>query len=148
MKPVLTLFLIIVSGHLVAQEHWPELLERANSNDDYCIEFYDIMADHRMESSTAEGYFAISTMMLAKTGKNLFTKLSYFNKGKKILEATIESDPNNAELRFLRYTVQDQAPSILLYFNDMETDKEILDIYLANYSGELAARIQRYYEHN
>lgn len=148
MKFVLTSILIIVSSQLVAQEHWSELLERANGDDEYCLEFYDIMADRRIESSTAEGYFAISTMMLAKTGKNLFAKLSYFNKGKKILEATIESDPNNAELRFLRYAVQDQVPSILLYFSDMETDKEILDIYLANYSGELAARIQRYYENN
>ena len=148
MKPVITLFFIIAWGNLVAQKHFSLLLEKANESEENCLEFYEIMTDHRAESPTAEGYFALSTMMLAKIYKNPFTKLSYFNKGKNILEAAIKSYPDNVELRFLRYAVQAKVPSILLYFNDMDDDKEILDGYLSNNSGNLAERIHRFYDMN
>ena len=148
MKHILTLFFIIVCGPLVAQESFSELLKKANESEENCIEFYNLMTDYRLESSTAEGYFALATMMLAKTYKNPFTKLSYFNKGKRILEKTIKSNPENVELRFLRYAVQTKVPAILFYFDDMEDDKEILDGYVSNYSGSLAERIHRFYDMN
>ena len=148
MKPVITLFFIIAWGNVVAQKHFSELLEKANDSEENCLEFYELMTDHRTESPTAEGYFALSTMMLAKIYQNPFTKLSYFNRGKNILEATIKSSPGNVELRFLRYAVQAKVPSILLYFNDMEDDKEILDGYISNNNGNLAQRIHRFYDMN
>ena len=148
MKPVITLFFIIAWGNVVAQKHFSELLEKANDSEENCLEFYELMTDHRTESPTAEGYFALSTMMLAKIYQNPFTKLSYFNRGKNILEATIKSYPGNVELRFLRYAVQAKVPSILLYFNDMEDDKEILDGYISNNNGNLAQRIHRFYDMN
>jgi hypothetical protein len=147
-KSVLSIILLITSINLYAQEKFSELLEVANESTDNCLEFYDVMTLRRLESPTAEGYFALSTMMLAKVHKNPFTKLSYFNKGKKILESTIKSYPDNVELRFLRYAVQAKVPAILLYFNDMEDDKEILDGYLNNNSGSLAKRINRFYNMN
>ena len=148
MKTGITLLFIIVWGNAVAQKHFSLLLEKANESEENCLEFYEIMTDHRTESPTAEGYFALSTMMLAKIYKNPFTKLSYFNKGKNILEAAIKSYPDNVELRFLRYAVQAKVPSILLYFNDMDDDKEILDGYLSNNDGNLAERIHRFYDMN
>ena len=148
MKPVITLFFIIAWGNVVAQKHFSELLEKANDSEENCLEFYELMTDHRTESPTAEGYFALSSMMLAKIYQNPFTKLSYFNRGKNILEATIKSYPGNVELRFLRYAVQAKVPSILLYFNDMEDDKEILDGYISNNNGNLAQRIHRFYDMN
>ena len=148
MKHILTLLFIIFGGPLVAQESFPELLNKANESEENCIEFYNVMTDRRLESSTAEGYFALATMMLAKTHKNPFTKLSYFNKRKHVLETTIMSNPDNVELRFLRYAVQVKVPAILFYFDDMKDDKEILDGYLSNYTGTLAERIYRFYDMN
>lgn len=52
------------------------------------------------------GYKACATMMMAKYVFNPFTKLSYFSKGKSLLEKCIKADKQNIELRFLRYTVQ------------------------------------------
>ena len=148
MKHIFTLLFILVCGPLVAQVPFSELLKKANESEENCIKFYDVMNDRRLESATAEGYFALATMMLAKTHKNPFTKLSYFNRGKYILETTIKSNPDNVELRFLRYAVQAKVPAILFYFNNQEADKEILDGYLFNYSGDLAERIYSFYEMN
>ena len=147
-KLVLTSFYLIACWQLIAQGNYAELLAKANTSEENCLEFYNVMSDFRSQSSTAEGYFALATMMLAKIHGNPFTKLSYFNKGKHLLETIIESNPGNVELRFLRYAVQAKVPTILLYFNDQEEDKIILDGYLSKNNGNLAKRIHRFYDMN
>lgn len=129
-----------------AQEDWSKHLKLANTNTEYCEKFYEIMESQKDESTTAYGYYALANMMLAKVYKNPFTKLNYFNRGKSLLEKTIKKDRANVELRFLRFAVQNEVPAILLYFNDMEEDKEILDQYISENDTPLAKRIVSYYD--
>lgn len=49
-------------------------------------------------------------------------KFSYFNKGKSLLEKEIESDPSNVEFRFLRLIIQENAPGIVMYSDNISTD--------------------------
>ena len=104
------------------------------------------MEEHKDENPTAMGYYALATMLQAKRFSNPFTKLSYFNKGKKILEVTIAANPENAELRFLRFAVQSEVPAILLYFSEIEEDQEVLDNHLEQEEDGLALRIRKFYQ--
>lgn len=70
------------------------------------------------------GYRGATKMVMAKHVFNPFTKLSYFNAGKKMLNTAISKDHTNVELIFLRYATQVSAPSILGYNNHIETDKK------------------------
>lgn len=72
------------------------------------------------------GYKASATMMMANYVLNPFTKLSYFSKGKKLLEQAIEIVPANAELRFLRFAIQTNIPSFLGYKSNIGEDKSFL----------------------
>jgi hypothetical protein len=72
------------------------------------------------------GYRACVTMMMANHVINPFSKLSYFSKGKNLLEKTIAVDINNIELRFLRFTVQTNIPSFLGYKSHIQKDKIFL----------------------
>ncbi|WP_029036612.1 hypothetical protein [Salinimicrobium xinjiangense] len=72
------------------------------------------------------GYRAAAHMMIAKHVGNPFKKLSNFNKGKEIFSKAIEADPSNVELRFLRFSVQAEAPAFLNYKQNLEEDKRIL----------------------
>lgn len=139
------MILIALPAKVSAQEDWSEHLKLANNSADYCKKFYEIMNEHKDESNIAYGYYALANMMLAKVYKNPFTKLSYFNKGKALLEKTIQKDRENVELRFLRFAVQNEVPAILLYFNDMEVDKKMLDTYINENNTPLARRIISYY---
>ncbi|MEO5908884.1 MAG: hypothetical protein ABIR50_03975 [Ginsengibacter sp.] len=80
------------------------------------------------ENSNAllEGYKASATMMLAKYTFNPISKLSYFKKGKQMLENAIKADDTNIELRFLRFAVQSNIPFFLGYHSFIEDDKKIL----------------------
>jgi len=138
--------LIIFSSSLNAQHLFSYQLEQANADANNCKAFYEFMKTRKNESSVAKGYFALSVMMQAKLYKNPFTKLSFFNKGKSILEETILANPNVAELRFLRFSVQNEIPAILLYFNDIDSDKKMLDnYYLDKNEDQLTELISKYY---
>jgi len=52
------------------------------------------------------GYKGCATMIMAKHSFNPFTKWSYFNKGKKMLEKAVAADTANIELRYLRFMVK------------------------------------------
>lgn len=70
------------------------------------------------------GYAGATKMVMAKHVFNPFTKLNYFNAGKKMLNKAISKDNNNIELVFLRYATQVSAPSILGYNDHIDTDKK------------------------
>ncbi|HTQ66832.1 MAG TPA: hypothetical protein VMI12_18700 [Puia sp.] len=53
-------------------------------------------------------------------------KLSLFKSGHKKLETAIHEDSTNAEFRFLRLMVQEHAPGILGYKNEIKTDSDYI----------------------
>lgn len=77
-------------------------------------------------------YYAAAEMTSAKYKLNPATKISTFNSGKKILEATILSDTANLEARYIRYTIQQNAPSFLGYKTNLSSDKFFLIKHLAS----------------
>lgn len=146
MKILSAVLLALLLTNSYAQEPWHEYLKRAHENADYCQEFYDVTEAAKSNDATSKAYFGLATMMLGKLHDNPFTKLSYFNKGKVILEDAIEMEPSNAEIRFLRFVVQNRVPAILLYYHDKKTDKVFIDEYLIEYDNSFTQRVKEYYE--
>lgn len=73
-----------------------------------------------------DAYRGAATMVLAKHSLNPISKLEYFNRGKSILEAAIARDTFKLESRFLRYSIQKNAPSVLGYSTMIERDQSFL----------------------
>ena len=78
------------------------------------------------------GYKGMSEIMLCPHVWSPVAKLGHFNKGKKLLELAIVNDPQNAELRFLRFSVQTNVPAILRYNRNISEDKKVLVLFLDN----------------
>ena len=76
--------------------------------------------------ATFIGYKGMSVLMLCNYSINPFTKMKYFIQGKELLESAIEKDIKNVELRFLRYTVQDNVPVFLGYNSKLKEDKAMV----------------------
>lgn len=53
-------------------------------------------------------------------------KLSTFKEGKEKLEAAIGKDNDNAEFRFLRLLIQENAPNIVKYKKNLDEDKAMI----------------------
>ncbi len=83
-------------------------------------------------------------MKKAGLGANPAKKLSEFKKGHNALEAAIKSDPQNVEYRFLRLMIQENAPGILGYKNDLDSDSEYIKKSYKTLPGEVQQAIGDY----
>lgn len=103
------------------------LFHKAGSSQKVCVELIDLLEPYNDKNNALFlGYKASATMLMAKHLINPFSKLSYFKKGKVMLEKAIQFDQNNVELRFLRYTIQTNVPSFLNYSENKDNDKVFL----------------------
>lgn len=97
--------------------------------------FYDILALENLEKidSTLSGienldfkekeaYEGALLMKKAALIQGPGKKLSVFKEGHELMERAIKEDSANAEYRFLRLIIQENAPKILGYNNEVETD--------------------------
>ncbi|MCT1530497.1 hypothetical protein M3B46_05785 [Sphingobacterium daejeonense] len=57
---------------------------------------------------------------------NPINKLKTFKEGKNKIEKAIKLDPENVELRFIRLSIQKNAPSFLGYNSNINSDKEFI----------------------
>jgi len=98
--------------------------------------------------ATFIGFKAMSELMMCNHVFSPLSKLSYFNTGKKLLEAAIQKDPKNIELRYFRFSTQSNVPAILNYSSNINEDKLILMNYLKISSSitdkDLYQRIKSY----
>ena len=85
--------------------------------------------------SAEKGYRGVALAMYADIADGVYTKLDYFNRGKELLEAAIKEQPYNAEIRFLRLTVQAEAPFMLGYSGEIEDDVDV--VFNAFKSGQI-----------
>jgi hypothetical protein len=76
--------------------------------------------------NTQDAFMGTLIMKKAGMGGSPITKLHLFKEGHKLLESAILQEPNNAEFRFLRLMIQENAPGILGYKNDEEKDSEFI----------------------
>ena len=103
------------------------LYQKAPAEEKSCKKLIELLLPYNENNNALLlGYKASGTMMMAKHAFNPLSKLSYFKKGKHMLEIAIAADSKNIELRFLRFAVQTEIPSFLGYHDSIEIDKNFL----------------------
>lgn len=123
---ILTVILSIVMGQNSQQLEVRNLYLNAAEEEAVAKKLLEITTDKEYRNTLMYGYHGAAQMMMAKHVGNPFKKLSYFNKGKQIFTEAIAADPQNVELRFLRFSVQAEAPGFLNYKQNLEEDKQML----------------------
>jgi hypothetical protein len=101
--------------------------------------FYEVMSGDNLEQvnkeitvvSKASGpdkeaYLGALTMKKAGLVSGAGKKLKTFKAGHKQLEASISQDKDNAEYRFLRLMIQEHAPGILGYKDEIQSDSDYI----------------------
>ncbi|MGN6247379.1 MAG: hypothetical protein ACTHNG_03425 [Ginsengibacter sp.] len=132
MKNVLFVCLLFIATSTLAGlpsiDRVRSLYEKSVEDESACKELINILSSYNENNNPLyAGYKASAVMMMAKHVFNPFSKMSYFNKGKKMLENAINVDGNNVELRFLRFNAQTHVPSFLGYDDNIHEDKKFLE---------------------
>lgn len=100
---------------------------QANDSEKTCKELIDLLKPYDESNNPLYmGYKAGATMIMAKHSMNPISKMSWFNKGKKMLETAIKADNKDVELRCLRFGIQSNIPSFLSYKQDIPIDKKYI----------------------
>lgn len=74
------------------------------------------------DNAITKAYKGLAESMLAEYAYLPTTKYSLFKAGKKKIEAAVKSSPNSAEIRYTRLMVQLNAPSMLGYDENIDSD--------------------------
>ena len=77
-------------------------------------------------SGNLNAYVGALTIRKATQAKGIAQKLALFRDGYSSLETAIGNEPANAEYRFLRLTIQEHAPAILKYNQNIAEDKKLI----------------------
>lgn len=91
-----------------------------------------------------EAYGGAMEMKRAGLVKGPSKKLNVFKAGHKKLEAAIEKDKANVEWHFLRLIIQEHAPKILGYRDDIDKDAALVHGSFKKLSPELQAAVMDY----
>lgn len=131
MKIVLLSIMLFYGTYCYAQTDFMHnvrsLYQKAATEEKACEKLVNLLeSNDAKQHPLLLGYKGSATMMMANYVVNPFTKLSYFEEGKNMLEKAIKDDSENVELRFLRYAAQTNAPSFLGYDEHIASDKEFL----------------------
>ncbi|PTS99691.1 hypothetical protein DBR11_11760 [Pedobacter sp. HMWF019] len=71
-------------------------------------------------------YKGVAEMMQAKYGFNPINKFRRFKRGKNLIEEAVKKEPDNLEIRFLRFVIQTNLPTFLNYNENIKEDKTYL----------------------
>lgn len=130
-KAFLLLSLVFVSISSIAQEELKDLRILFFQQPQQDKAFIEKGLASASKDPIVTGYKGAATAMSAQFKNWPHEKLSAFNEGKSLLETSIEKNPWNAELRFIRLTLQCQSPSFLGYTDNITQDCQLIIDHIA-----------------
>ena len=107
---------------------------KANESNSNTQNFIDTAEKQSGSDAVTVGYKAAAKIMEAKIAKS--NRKSLVKTGATSLEAVIKNNPNNAELRLIRLSVQENIPKIVGSRGSLKDDKAFL---LNNYTKQNTA---------
>ncbi len=141
--PIVLLVLFAFNSTQVNLIEVRQLYDKAIYNEDAAQNLITKLAN--TTNNTLIGYKGVANMLMAKHVYLPNKKLSYFKTGKAILQQAISKEPTNAELIYLRFTVQCETPAFLKYNTELGSDKLFLISHIKSITDDdLRKRIKEY----
>lgn len=96
------------------------------SDKELCKKMIAELTETKKNSATHLAYLGGLQTIWANHVFSPISKLNTFKEGKKNIEQAIKKEPDNVELRFIRLSVQKNAPSFLGYKSNINEDAEFI----------------------
>ncbi|UPL50100.1 hypothetical protein [Hymenobacter sublimis] len=87
--------------------------------------FYQLMAAYDKQDAVVLAYKAAAEAIRARDA-SMFNKLTYVQNASKLFDQAVKLDSNNAEIRFLRLSVESNLPGFLGLSPHVEEDRQFL----------------------
>ncbi|MEO8515612.1 MAG: hypothetical protein ABI426_02655, partial [Flavobacterium sp.] len=123
------LFSILFSLFFFANQELPEVREQyfsASKSKENAEKFYTLLSKYNKENKVIIAYKGAATALKSKFTTDRKLKRNLFVEGISMVENAVKSEPNNAEIRLIRLSIQENTPKILKYKSNIEEDKSLI----------------------
>ena len=128
MKTALTLLTLLSTARPMS-EITPATLrrhyEQAAADKAAGEKFYNLLRDYQQQDALVLGYKAASEAIKARDA-SMLNKLTYVQNAARTFEQAVSLNPGNAEIRFLRFSVESNLPPFLGLSKHVDEDKTFL----------------------
>lgn len=150
MKPLFIICLFIYAGLTTQAQSLDELrlqYRDATESEATAQGFYDRVAQiEQANKPVMVAYKGAGLMLLARYAK-LSERSSKVREAAEWIENAVAREPNNAEIRLIRLSVQEHLPKIVRYNQAIDEDREFIKSALPNLEDQtLRAMISSYFE--
>ncbi len=147
---ILLVFLSTTAEDVISLEEIRSSYKICNESKEKAEQFFELTNKaSQNKGAIYKGYHGAALALKASYSWNPFNKLSYFNKGKKMIDEAIQLEPDNIELRMIRLSIQSNAPKIAGYYQNIEEDKKFMLENIENVSGQgLKKYVEGYISHS
>lgn len=111
-------------------------------------DFTEIMGNVDSNSAVLKAYQGASFALQAKYGKGIKEKKEFFEQAVSHIEAAVQEEPENVEIRLVRLSVQENSPRIVKYKDNMDEDKALVLEHFEKQSEAVKKCIRDYVSHS
>ncbi len=144
MRFLFVIITICATSKCVCQYNTIEELRSCFKTIESVLEIEDLISisNNHIDDPVVLAYNCTGKLMLLDHYGNPFEKYRIFINQTTQLDSIIHTNPKNIEIRLLRYTIQHNCPSFLLYNNDMSNDIKIIKRYFSQEDPSLQDHIK------
>lgn len=113
---------------------------KAVENKELCREMIERF-EKKTKNAIEQAYLGGFQTILAKHAFNPLKKLESFNNGRQTIEAAVQKEPFDVEVRCIRLSVQNNAPSILGYTGNIKEDRDFINANRAKITSPALQRM-------
>ena len=95
------------------------------SQADKALGFWERLKKYRGSEGVVLAYQASALALKARHDWNPYNKLAWLNECMNIFKAAVKADPDNIEIRFLRFAIQHYTPEFLKHNQNLDRDKTV-----------------------
>ncbi len=106
--------------------------------------FYNLLAKYNKDNKTMLAYKGAALALKSKYASDRKDKKDLFIEGVTTLESSVKQEPNNAEIRLIRLSIQENTPKFLKYKANIDEDKKMILNSFEKQSKELKEYIKIY----
>jgi hypothetical protein len=101
-----------------------KLLVSAVSSSKITDSLYESLTAIKHPSGLINGYIGTLEALKAKHAWNPYNKIKYLRNAEKIFQEAVAHDPQNIEIRFMRFSVEHNVPGFLGYNKNLTADRQ------------------------
>jgi hypothetical protein len=117
--------------------------KKAAFNDKVTNEVYQVLVSSKTQDPLTQAYVAYFTALKARHVTSPYEKITYVRSFDNAIKKAVALAPDNFEIRFLRFSIQDKLPTYLGYSKELAVDKKIIMQKIQSNSVDVPANFKK-----